>query len=174
MDIIKELKLGSIENNFVDSLSYIEEQQNLWNKKSHIFKVISLINRLEQVKNDGLFDEHEIEFIEILHKYNSPNGNFIKFNFFNADKEEVASLNHGVYNEVYNKLVSYFDALDGFNEEYIGKRDFELNVNLNKNIKEQILSVLLSQELKTVVEFSQMQIELEHNSNVDLSKKPKI
>jgi predicted RNA-binding protein with PIN domain len=170
MDIITELKLGNTENNFLNSLIYIEEQQELWNKKAHIFNIINLVNRIEQTNNEGLFEAQNIAFIEILHKYNSHSGNFVTLNFLNQNKEQIPNVDR----EVYNKLSPYFAPLDGFNDKYIEKSDFELSIDLKQNIKEQIFNVLLSAELKNVIEYSQMQIELENGNHMGNIKKTKI
>lgn len=173
MDIIKELELGTIENNFQDSMDYIEEQQKILNKKSHIFKVIRLANAIEELEKDGIFSSHNIEFINLLHKHNSPIGNFVRFVFANS-KEDIPVLGDGKYSVPYLKIKDYFDALDGFDEDYIQEQDFEVVIILKVNIKEQIFNNLLSQELRTVVGYSEYQRELKSGNDSEKQKKFKV
>lgn len=173
MDIIKELELGNIENNFQDSIDYIEEQQKILDKKSHIFKVVRLANAIEDLENNGIFNSHNIEFINLMHKYNSPSGNFVRFVFDNST-EEIPFIINGKYSEPYLKIRNYFDALDGFSDENIQEDDFEVSINLKGNITEQIFNVLLSQELRTVVGYSKMQLELKGVNDTPKQNKPKM
>lgn len=173
MDIINELKLGNLETNFQDAMNYIEEQKELLEKKSHIFKVIRLANMIEKLNKDGLFSSHKITSINMCHYYNNFNGNYIRFEFFN-DEQEVESRIDGKYIEPYIETTEYFDNLDGFDEKYISNEDFETEITLKGNIKKQIFSVLLSQELQTILDYSEMQIELENKKTIDVSKKIKM
>lgn len=169
MDIINELEIGNIENNFQDAIEYIEQQKEIWEKKSYIFNVIRLVNVIKQLHNEGMFELHNIEFINLLHKYNGTNGNCIGFEFYNSE-EDINIIFDGKYIEPYNKIANYFDALDKFNEDYIQEQDFEVGIILRDDIKKQIFNVLLSQELRTAIGYSEMQLELENGSTHQMKK----
>jgi hypothetical protein len=68
-------------------------------------------------------------------------------------------------------LKDLFD--NNLNEKYIGG-NIDNFIDLNKPIKEQIFKILLSKELKQIMEYNEMQMELPHNNAEKKSKKLKL
>jgi hypothetical protein len=161
MDIINELEIGNIENNFQDSIEYIEEQKKIWAKKSHIFNVIRLANAIEQLQQEEIFKNDGVEYIAIDHENNSTTGNFLMCNFFNS-KGHIEKRVKGKDIESYTKIRDYINSFDNFDDKNIQTQDFEGNIFLKDDIRKQIFNVLLSKELRTVIGYSEMQLELKN------------
>lgn len=168
MDVIDELKLIK-DKGYGHFFDHAMEQKEIWEKKLHMLKAFNVVTELQSAIEEGFFKEKNVTSFTLevcytgTHYYyfsmyeNEKNVNF--FNEIDLDVEPVA------------KIKGALTEMHGLNLDYIGKV-FNEHIYLDSgNIREKIFDMLLSKELKTILEYSEMQQELkEKNSLTTLGK----
>lgn len=143
MDISKELNAIKNNKNVHKMIEKINEQTNILNKKSHILKVINLVNEiapvLELLKNENIA-------IVNFSNYGSNSSNHLGVIFFTESLEIVQ-------NPRSKKYAKFYQAVSQLNDFDITHTNgaFDIYPNIDKNIKEQIYAALLSKELKDIL-----------------------
>jgi hypothetical protein len=161
MDIIEELNILKT-SGYKDSFDYAMKKKEILDKKLHVIKVVNVVNQIENVINEGFFKENEVDSIKIEVCYN--NQHYYYFSMHQG-KKEVNFKDHTDNDvEPVERIKNAFDELNGLDLDYIGKVFNEPIFLDSNNLRNTILGILLSKELKTALDFSEMQCELSTNS----------
>jgi hypothetical protein len=135
-----------------------EYKENL-EKKNHILNVINIFNTIDKLEKNKVFKKYSIHYIKF--KLNKPFDCYDKHRNFlwDAVDKDIKKLNESL-KDLFNNSLS---------EKYLGG-NMDNFVDLSKPIKEQIYKILLSKELKQIMEYNEMQIELPHNASEEVKK----
>ncbi len=183
MDLIKELEKMEKGNLSLHEIRQeIEEQQLQLEKKAYIFKVLSIAKDVEDYIKTESFPSKDIAGIE-LDSYESENEVSIAFSFFRNDGETIY---HDLMKKEYPEILQRFREIfngpafanlkdlsvknEFLNKEFVqsGSQEFDLN----EGVGEEIIDVLLSKELKSMLDYSKMQLSLDNKS--EKNKKLKV
>jgi hypothetical protein len=169
MDIIKELELvKNSDGELKNVLKYIREERELWNKKLYIFKIIEVADDIESLIKEGVFKDHSIEHILIYHDA----GGEIDFSFHNEAKSKINPTVALRYFSPYKTLSTIFARERELYQQYITE-NIKVFIDLKENIQEQVVNALLPEELKTILKYSEMNLEIP-NKEESVTKRPKI
>jgi hypothetical protein len=172
MDITKELKeLNSTDNFGNKILQELEVQQDEFNKKLYLIQMLSAAKEIESMVNEGFFKLNNIDWLYMniyeskfekkFHKITMRVGgeNFIK------DSHEQ---------EFYNlKIKKIFKNIEEINLKLVNEElliNHEFYLDLIPGVEQKILDLFLSDELKKVLEYNQMQLELSNNNDSNNKK----
>lgn len=181
MDIREELI--NIESNNSSSNKYIQDieaQKYELSKKAHLLKMIAFSNAIEELTKTDLFIDNGVEFLEISWERSSPSSiHNIRLCFCILDKEKkgMPALKDQTFVLPFSTLMKETDKLGMFDYEFIknGALTFftkELTIEAKPGIKDFLLDILLSDDLKVILNYNRMQLELPNNSSC--SKKLKV
>jgi len=167
MDMMTELNLLNSKG-MVDAFEYVKSQKELWDKKMHIFNVLNLANELERWKKENF---EEIFKIANVHLYDSIVGDYNKVIRFNIDWIDGKNHYHDTpeFHPHYGVLHDLCEQFKLFNPSYV-KFPFKEIISLNDNITEKVLSVMLSDELSAILDYNQMQLELDRPKKENTKK----
>ncbi len=168
MDIREDLEDFIANNGFDDS--FIEEQI----KKLHLFKILSISNKLEQKVKTDFFSKDNIKFLKIyLHDDDRRENHYlIGFNLFN-DNELVRNFSDKKFVEKHDYFISLLkDQIEGSGS----LSDKLINIDIKDNPKylalkpgigEKLIDILLSKELKSILDYNKLQLNIpvNHQSN---------
>jgi hypothetical protein len=181
MDIKTELMQIESDNSSIDKLVQdIEFQENELLKKAHILKIVALANKIESMIKTDLFTEYKVDFLEIYWE-NLVGSDKTKLGFciLDKNKQRLPPLNgnHG-FIKPFAAIMKETDKLGFFKQSFLKEDALELKpqdmiIELKLGIKDKLLNVLLSNELKKVLEYNKMQLEVPNN-NESNSKKLKM
>jgi hypothetical protein len=167
MDIKNNLKEAIENRDAVEKIikSILDEQAQL-EKKLHIFKVISLADKIEQAIETGYFNEPKVEALTFVLDYNDFIYLEIGYYLTNDDQTLFSENDNKIY---YEKPISFFTDLfkemGKFKAELTSENHEPDELKLEIGIKDKILDILLSDELKKILEYNKMQLELPTNKN---------
>ncbi len=165
MDILKELQLIQSES-IVDILvNEAMEQRKIWDQKAHILKVFNLTREIETLVENKIFEKHDIAKINIAN-YGSGSSNHIGIILFSSDFEMLKNPK----DKEYKRLFSLFDQLSDFDIKNTNG-PFSAYIDLQKEVKTQIYKVLLSKDLRTLLEDNEAQINSSHTTKI---KRPRV
>jgi hypothetical protein len=175
MDIKKELKQiilnGKVDDEvFADLARQNEElkkQQNELMKKEHLFKVISLANKLENAAKENFFIKDGVHWVHIECPENQY-GYGIHFWLLNKSEEMI----DGVEKQEEFMEKSLLE-INNFNPDYANEEVTSgyYYIELTPGIKEHILNLFLSDELKKIYDYNKMQLELPRNNKTEAKRK---
>lgn len=190
----KELKESELQNSKVGSFiidtsgsmcvsPFAYNSENPINKKIHIFKVLEFENLLNDIYNQGLFAKHSINKLELYYADLSPETQF-NILFFSGDKHIKRTGSAGKIIEPVDKIQDFTTKFKNFFIPYISDKLQEAEVlinktlflNVNKDIATKVRNLMLSDELKMILDSNLNYVHL--NSELGDShtsiKKPKI
>lgn len=177
MDIRKELENISQDNYYVTTVfNDIEKQEKELRKKKHLFKVINLVNIVNEMTNSNFFRDNGIITLKMNISYDYYDGHRVDFSLNDKNDQEVMFELHTVEANKKLNLWTAVHALNRFEEENVmqGLPDgFEKTFKLKPGIGNEFLDIFLSNELKSVLEFNKMQNSLPQNE-IAAPKKPKL
>jgi hypothetical protein len=170
MDLSNELKL--LNSNGIDNtIEYIKRQKDLWDKKMHIFNVLAVVNELEKWKTEKVFDMFQIQEVYLYSTQLNEDKKLVRFNLnWNDGKNHYHDMPdfHPYYQNL-DKLLKEFNI---YNLKY-SNDSFKLYITANDKMKEKILDVMLSNDLKVSFEYNELHSELE-NGKENINKKFKL
>jgi hypothetical protein len=178
MDIKKELIEINLDKLSADRfIQDIESQQYELSKKSHILKSIAFGNTMEELVLTDLFRNHGVYFLEAYWQKPIGEGD-IKLCFCILDSEHKRM---SVVDR-YNTFVPPFAMLDKINNkinpikpEFVNELGLQLHSNytlleLKPGIKKKLLELLLSTELKSILDYNEMENDLPSNNDASTKK----
>jgi hypothetical protein len=175
MDIKKELMELSSSDNFGDKiLENMEYEKQEFNKKLYLVQMLSTAKKLDRIIEVGVFQNNDIDSFRVNVFGTTLKKKFHKI-MFNCTGEDFITDSHE--REFFNiKLKEVFNNIEEIDlslvsEKMINKPEFYLD--LEQGIGQKILDLFLSDELKKVLEYNNMQLELPSNNEIN-NKKPKI
>jgi translation initiation factor 2 beta subunit (eIF-2beta)/eIF-5 len=172
-DDLKEINANiKFEN---DSVSELNEQQEKLLKKIYLLSTQSIANKIEEQLSKGFFGEKS-KFIGLIYEYDGDKGYEFITGLLDKDENQLVSIKDSDKYTFVNRL---FRELDGFSTDFISdnlkgnmrkfnpniyESEFINKVLLKQGIEDELLNLILSKELKTILDYNKMQLEL-NNSN---------
>lgn len=157
MDITKELsKFNSNKDEIRTILERLQKEQEIAEQKTHIFHVLELANNLKQLAPTLI----EVG-CEIIRMINCDGRRSYSIELaprrINEDRLDVR--------DEKQKYLPWFAALLDITPDFKLNNAFtndfkDTNINLNKNIEEQMYNTLLSKELKSVLDYNLLNLDL--------------
>jgi hypothetical protein len=168
MDITNDLKKILLNNKYGDEIVInIKKKQDELVIKLHLFKIISLSNKVEKAVNKNFFEGTNIKFIEMecLH---DEDGLFINFSLSDKNHTLIASSHYPKQKIFFNSLFSHIKDLDVNLSNQILLKSYHI-LELKFGVGEKLLDLFLSEELKKIYDYNKMKIDLP-NSNEKVKK----
>lgn len=164
MNIQKELKefLSRDSNDNKSIIKQAEEYRKTLEKKTHILAVLNIAHVIDKLVDNKILEKAKVSYIklrigDVFDSYDQ-NKNFL----WDAYDKKIAKINNSI-KEVFKSEL---------NEKYLGAH-LSTFIDLEKPVKEQVFKILLSKELRTIVEYNQMQMDLSEK-NHEITKKLKL
>jgi len=167
INIREELKLS---HNLDDVINNLESEQENINKKLYIFKILRFIDSLNQLNNVNDFKNLNVNSGTLAYGYDrEENEYFIVLRFIDSDGKQIGyNLDKNIRNAC--KFPGRLDVT------YLSE-DFQIDklyyLNFSMDIKKDLLDLFLSKELKSVLEYNEIDNELDNKKEIVL-KKPKL
>lgn len=168
MDIIKELKAMQKTANINRLVDGALEQRKIWDQKTHLLKVISLVREIKNLVENKVFESDGISMINMA-SYGSNTSNHIGIILLSENFDMLKNPKKKEYHNFFNALsiLSDFDIKNTSGA-------FDAYIKLDKNIEEQIYKILLSKELKSILDYSQEKLSGKDNEQENKPRKPKL
>jgi len=174
MEILRDF--SEFENNKKSAneiIMQLENDRKELNKQIHIFKVLDVGSKIQQLFDDGTFKKNDLVSIHIHYEYDYDYGNEIKYSLHKEDGEVSRAF---LPDDLIDKIGETFRIIEGFKLENINmefnKPHTSYQVKTEENFKEKFTDLLLSDELKRVLNYSRLQNDLpKTNSIKDKTKK---
>jgi hypothetical protein len=166
MDISKELK-EILNNNktAIDISDNIEQQQKELHIKGHIFWAFSVRDAIKELMDNNFFNENGIKEIAIensKHLYSQGNNLAISLHDFDNDKE-IHIESNDAYSSLKKLLRKFQFRESNLNPLLCPSDDSGRYVEVNDNPHDGIFDLLLSKELKSIIEHSELNIDMQQN-----------
>jgi hypothetical protein len=162
MDFIDELKKTKEENISLGCIiDNLHEQEAIILKKIHVFKIMKLAKNIAALANSELSRFHKIDGVTIARHDHS----VYFFSLFDKNKQIFDS------GEVY-KQFGIIEGLMNFNQNNISKSMQKVTILFDENFEKNFIDTFLNEELRSILDYSQMQLELDNKNS--FSKKIKI
>jgi thymidine kinase len=182
INIIDELtKIKNDSGHIINTIEKLYVQQEETKKQLYLFKVLNLVHKFEDMIKNNIFEKAGICTADMSISVNEDIGNIIRLSPYDKDGLYVDDCyyapNKGIVSiQEVVEINDLFLTLNGLNREHINE-DFKNNKVYHLTIEEGctkiIQDALLSKELKTIIEYSEMQVEL-NNKNENANKKMKM
>lgn len=174
MNISQELKeILSKEKTAEEVFNDIEKQQKDLNIKAHLIWAINIKNTVKDLLDNNFFEWNYVKSISLINDTNIYNkGNNLRITLF-EDSEN--NLDIEIYNNQelsnFKKLLRKFEFDDININAEIHKRS-TVNFKVDENLPNNILDLLLSKEMKTILEYSELEVSMP--SQISQHKKSKL
>lgn len=170
MDIRKELEQlkynGKSADDIVEDMNQqyddLVKQQHELLKRQHVFRVMALANTMENAVKKGFFNIENLQWLEV-ECHETEYGYDVAFWLMDKDNEFIS-------NKVLEQnefILNSFNKIMNFNGDFAHK-DFACGpykMEIKTGIGEVLLNLFLSDELKKVLEYNKMQLELPSNES---------
>jgi hypothetical protein len=172
MNIEKELKkMGSNKKGLKKVVADLYEQKEELDKKIHLFNVLSFAKEIGELVHRPEFISCNIVTMNIKHCEDPGSGtNNIRFELIDSEGKIIE---FDVKDKVQKKIsrecmeIQFSNGFIDVNPIYISqyfKKDVWQSISLLNNTKEAILDLFLNNDLKSTLEFNQMQNSLPNNN----------
>lgn len=169
MDIINELKKLSLEDS--NTKQILKNMNDEMEKKLHILRVFEFAHAIDSLAKDKKYQKY-LKIIKVFN--NTYQSRPLMMIFLDHHDNDVLRYSINVMQELV-ELKPLIENIVKSKIEYtncdipVGKF---ISIDFKKGMKDEILKYFLSDELKTILDYSQMQIDLDEKSNTQ--KKLKI
>lgn len=181
MNIKEELqKLDSIDNFDIESINVIKQikfDQEELTKKLHIVKAVIFANKLEQAVSTDFFSKMGIRYLQLNRAYTDNEGDVLRFYLLDKNNQGLFAHYDAHENEQTRAVYAMIEELHPFEPENLNLKLFSstlVSAELSPGVKEKILDLLLSTELKGEYEYNKMQGELPSNNTNINNKRLKV
>jgi hypothetical protein len=171
MDVSKELNQIDGDNEKVMPLinSLTKEREEL-DKKIHLFKVIHIVNGITTLLDSSELAKDDISSIKMGHRFEDDGVFYISFLCYDKNGRVVKDINWlGEQVQSLIKLEELFQILTGFNSDYVNENyppNTVEKVILKPGCEEDFLKLLLSTELKTALNYSDLKRDMPQKTEV--------
>lgn len=178
MDVSKELDQIDGDNQKVIPLinSLTKEREEL-DKKIHLFKVIHIVNEITRLLDSGELAKDDIFSIKMGHRFEDDGVFYISFLCYEQSGRVVKDVNwQGGQVQSLIKLEELFQTLTGFNSDYVNENyppNTVEKVIFKPGCEEDFFKLLLSTEIKTALNYSDLKRGMRHKDEVK-NKLPKV
>jgi hypothetical protein len=151
--------------NIDDIIKNIVDERNQLEINLHLFKIIKMAIQIEKAVKDGYFNDPEVVSITLV--FDDMDYVHFQTGFYltNEYGEKYTEEDNAVY---YEKPIEFFsevfNELGKFKIDFINENCQYKTIQLNENIKEEILKIFLNEELKKIYDYNNMQLELPANN----------
>ena len=178
MDIRKELKQIAENNKSADDVvvdisqqyeDLVKQQYELV-KRQYIFRVMSLASGIEEAVQQGFFNIKNLQWLEI-ECHETEHGYGTAFWLMDKDGEFISSK----IPEQSGFILHSFDKIMNFHGDF-AQENFASGphkIEIKTGIGEKLLNLFLSDELRKILEYNKMQLDLPDNNDSN-TKRPKI
>jgi hypothetical protein len=155
MDLQNEIKdinsrVGNDVENIMNQANYYTQ---ILRKKVHVLSVLNTAKLIDELQKNGFFQNSGIWYVN----FNSD----MKARFYGINEDFISPDRNRELNRLFENVLTKNACYEYSNNENFVLMNF---IDLNKPIKEQVIKQLLSPELEKMVEYNEMQIELECNN----------
>lgn len=178
--------MSTVSNNLVDEMFEFYNEKGVDNFREeirqrevnlrearYIINVYHCLYSMDKMIEDGILEENGIQSIGLINRQNE-DGYCVKINLYTKDGLGFNRYNEkGYYKEIYAKIVHLFNGLYFYAD--MVSANFELNeefkFNLNKDTKEDLKRILLSESLLPVFNYMILNDKInEPNQNIRKQK----
>lgn len=178
MDIKKELIKISSDSSSIDKLiESVELKKHELSKKSHLLRVIALGNTIEELNKTNLFKDEQVKFLEVCLDKEPPIADLkLTFCILDKNKNRMRVIDeNNIFVPVFSTLMVQTYKLGLINQMFINEDALtslkaDRIIELKPGIKDVLLNILLSDELRKILEYNKMQIELPSNNGLSSKK----
>lgn len=166
------------QNNTKSMDSIIEELENEKQKidnQIHIFKVLEVASKIQNLINDEIIGKYEISKITLCYGYDYDYGHEVLYDF--QDSEGANEFKKYLPSNIRGLIDDNFRILNGFKQKQINdtfSRRENTIIDIKENFREKFIDLMLSVELKSMLNYSLLQQELPANAGKSNSNKMKI
>jgi len=167
MDIIQELKERNENKDALSSiLFHVDAEKEKINKKLYLLSVLAFADAIDKRINNGYFRENNVTKFEISQ------GVYGVINILFLEKDDGIADSMPDIEEIRTRFKEFRTKYANKDlDTHIAPKRYK--VRIDKNFRNKLFDALLSEELKTIFEYSQMNLELSSNS-IETNKKPKM
>jgi hypothetical protein len=182
IDIIEEIKKAKNDNSYIkNTIEYLKQQEEETKKHLYLFNVLNLTQEFEQMINSKNFEKSRVRTAEINISVKEDIGNIINIACYNDENMYVDDCYYSKDSGLIDvpeivTINALFSTLDGLSRDYVGdelRGNKICTLNIKEGCSKIILDLLLSNELKTLLAYAEMQDDLS-NKNEANSKKMKM
>ncbi len=147
MDLTKELnEIDKFKGGNPDSLiNYVLEQNKMMQKKIHLLYVMNITKTIDELAKQKIFEKDEVCFLEI----------YTDEDCALYDKSNCYIMEDNSSYDLLKKLFKNNAINLAYTSKNINKR-----IDLREDVQEQIYKMFLSKELRTILEYNEMNINL--------------
>lgn len=160
------------------SLKVLNEQQEILSQKIYLLKVQSIANQIEEKQLNGFFGNNS-NFIGMIYEQGGDKAPEIISGLLDINGMQLASITDS---DKYMFLHRIFREIDGFSIDFISdnlkanmrkynpnryENNFIDKVKIESGISEELLNLLLSKELKSILDYNNLQLELGTNTSIN-------
>lgn len=170
MDASRELKaLKSNEMSVSKILDILNTEADEIDKKKYLVKILNLVNTIEKMIDDGDFEKHNVHAMSIRQEYfKTKIGYLLQYRLKNINGKELKITLSSRQGELVKKLNPEIDRVWKLKLDNLGSiYDEEMEFVLQPGIRGELLKGLLSEELQSSLTFSELQIDMPINENLN-------
>jgi hypothetical protein len=163
MDLTKEFKTMQNDGNSKNIVAQLREKQIEIEKKIFIVQIVDMANYAQKLYEEKVFQENKIHLFEVSWNFEDGVGNAFDYRFKDEANENIIYLTVKNANKL-SPMLNCLTSLMGFNDDFLseGFNHYQKNLlEINKNIKEKILNLFLSEELKKIVEYNELELNID-------------
>jgi hypothetical protein len=167
MDASKEIKaLNSKEMTTDRIIGILNAEEEEISKKKYLIKVLSLINKIEEMIADGDCANNNIHSICLSYEYKSNIGHLLKYQIKDKEGTELNSILSSKNYEVFKKIQLEFNRIVKLKLSDVGLiYDEAIELILKPGIKHELIKALLSEEIQNSLAYSELQSEITINES---------
>jgi hypothetical protein len=169
MDLRTELRKRDKVSSMKSCIEELKKEQEELNKKTHIIKVLALAQGLYEIAHSDLLNNQGVSGIRLenhLDQYNDRTG--ISFDLLDINRKKMNIVFTGkTVGNIHSEILEIFKSTLRFVPLGYLNEKFESNtyeeIIFNKDIKERVIDLCLSSELKTILKYNELNLDLIHN-----------
>jgi hypothetical protein len=179
MDLTKELRSMQAGEN-EETINQLYQEKEEISKKIYIITILQTVDIIEQMFQNKIYDKFGTSIIRIHYEYEPDVGNIINFDLLDNFEVKIPVYTKNLPKEITylpHKTKDFLHSLNGFSDDFLSKKlqeDKEIWIDIDANVGSNVRNLLLSTELKKILDYNQMQISLGESNNNSDSKKLKL
>jgi hypothetical protein len=150
--------------NINDILKDLEQRKQEIDKEMHIFKVLEIGSVIQKLIDDGTLGKYEISAITCAYRYDYDYGNELICDFHDSNGSD--SFKSYLPSPFIEMIDETFKILNGFKQSNIND-NFPFNkkfiIKITDNFKEKFIELMLSEPLKKILTYNELQTDLSKN-----------
>jgi hypothetical protein len=166
MEVLKGFdEYQSNKKSFDTIIEKLESEKEKIDNQIHIFKVLEVASKMQNLINDEIISKLEISTIILGYGYDYDYGNEVLYDF--QDSEGSNEFKKYLPSNIRELIDNNFRILNGFKTERISNKFSQredIIVNIEEDFREKFIDLMLSGELKSMLNYSLLQNELPGNS----------